>query len=52
MTTELDWDIIVKRRSRIIEHNDEIPAYLVLPEVKQLLNSTPKAKFHFFLNTL
>lgn len=49
---ELDWENISKRREMIIEHYDEVPPYLIYPEVKKLLHNIKDARFQFLVNTL
>jgi len=48
----IDWPYFMDRRLATMEHVPDLPAYLLLPEVEQLLSVTKNQTQHFLLNTL
>lgn len=48
----IDWAYWLKRRPLVLELNEDVPAYLVLPEVRQVLAAAKDFELHFLLNTL
>lgn len=49
---EIDWDMVIDRRPRILEHEPELPQYLVYPEVAWLLQHALHENVHFMIDTL
>ncbi|MFK5949575.1 MAG: site-specific integrase [Methylococcales bacterium] len=48
----IDWSYFIERRLPTMQQEPELPAYLLLPEVEQLLSVTINQTQHFLLNTL
>jgi len=48
----IDWSYFKERRMLTMEHEAELPAYLLLPEVEQLLSVTKNQTQHFLINTI
>jgi len=49
---DIDWPYFIERRLATLEHEPELPAYLLLPEVEQLLSVTKNQTQHFLFNTI
>jgi site-specific recombinase XerD len=49
---EINWLHLIKRRSVVLETCEGMPAYLLLPEVHQLLDAAKHANNHLLLTTL
>lgn len=52
LRTVIDWQHWRKRRAFLLGHDPDIPHYLVLPEVHQVLDSIKDMDTHFLTNTL
>lgn len=52
LRTVIDWHHWRKRRAFLQQHDSEIPHYLVLPEVHQVLDRAKDMELHFLINTL
>ncbi len=48
----IDWRHLIKRRSFLIDHVDDIPPYLLMPEIRALLHRTTNPETHFLINTM
>ncbi len=48
---EIDWSALIKQRPRVLAHS-EIPAYLLLPEVHQIIHSARRDNLVLMLDTL
>lgn len=48
----IDWSYWQKRRPLVLELNQDVPPYLMLPEVHQVLNEAKELELHFLINTL
>ena len=48
----VDWQYFIERRKATLQQEPDLPAYLLLPEVEQLLVVTKDQTRHFLLNTL
>ncbi len=49
---EIDFDYYLKRRPKVLDTIEEMPQYLLLPEVLLILRYAQTDQQHFFLNTL
>ena len=52
MRTVIDWNHWRKRRAFLRKHDSEIPHYLVLPEIHQVIEYAKDMEVHFLINTL
>ena len=50
--SKIDWPCFLKRRAPLLKVNDDLPNYLLLPEVHLLLDSILDQKKHFLFNVL
>ena len=48
----IDWSYWQKRRPLVLELNEDVPPYLMLPEVHQVLDEAKELELHFLINTL
>ena len=49
---EIDWPRLIARRPATLKHSEDLPKYLLLPEVRALLDCTLDARDHLMINTL
>lgn len=49
---EIDYDYYIRKRAEIIGLFEEVPKYLLLPEILKLLSYTADDRQHLFFNTL
>lgn len=52
LRTVIDWDHWRKRRAFLLGRDPELPHYLVLPEIHQVLDRAKDLETHFIANTL
>jgi len=48
---EIDWPVLLKQRPAVLKHS-ELPAYLLLPEIHQLLDEITQDNVRLMINTL
>ncbi len=48
----LDWAHLIKRRKWVLEHIEDVPPYLLLPEIHSILCNVIDPDLHFFINTI
>lgn len=48
----IDWEYWDRRRQFILQHNDDVPHYLLLPEIRRLLDHIKDDNFRFLVSTL
>lgn len=48
---DIDWSLLLEQRQAVLQHTD-IPAYLLLPEVHQILDEINKDNFLLLIDTL
>lgn len=48
----IDWHYWQERRPLVLELNEDVPHYLMLPEVHQVLDAAKDLELHFLINTL
>jgi site-specific recombinase XerD len=48
----INWDYLIERRPLVLEIHEDLPAYLLLPEINQLLDVTTHARTHLLFNIL
>lgn len=49
---DIDWHGLLKRRNFLIEHVEDVPAYLLLPEIRALLHQVTNPETHLLINTI
>ena len=49
---QVDWDMVIARRPRILEHEADMPPYFVYPEIGWLLDEALHANTHLMIDTL
>ena len=49
---QIDWQYFIDRRPAILAHTDDLPDYLLMPEINRLINAELDARRHLLLNTL
>lgn len=48
---EINWPVLLEQRAAVLQHSD-LPAYLLLPEIHQLINSARHENLVLMLDTL
>lgn len=48
----INWDYLVDRRPRVLATSEDLPGYLLLPEVNQILDVSTHARTHLLLNSV
>ena len=48
----IDWERLARQRQAFLDNNTTLPAYLLLPEIRGILDITPHANHHLLVSTL
>lgn len=49
---QIDWTYLLSQRPILLTHEDQLPPYLLKPEIHRILNATKDYQTHFLLDTL